>query len=209
MQLRESVRSGPAPRSGDMAGAWLFAALAAFVPASAVEPEQLVDDGAIDDAVLDDTPLDHDPKPQLKFLSIPHATFVRFVDAGPRAQDRIGGGVALMFAREASFDLDVLPQRSGDPRSYLFTLAAACYSDFLGAGQRRFLNPYLGIRFGGAKMNGFGAFAYGADAGVELVRFPLFLVEASASAIGLWYRRSSYPTSDLLLAGRLGVAIPW
>jgi len=193
-----------------MAGAWLLAALAAFVPARVVQP---VDDETVDDAVLDvdDTApaLDRDPKPQLKFLLIPHATFARFVDTGPRAQDRIGGGVALMFAREASFDLDVLPRRNGDPRSYLFTLAAACYSDFLGAGGRRFMNPYLGIRLGGAKMNGFGAFAYGADAGVELVRFPLFLVEASASAIGLWYRRSSSPTSDLLLAGRLGVAMPW
>ena len=66
-----------------MAGAWLLAALAAFVPARVVQP---VDDETVDDAVLDvdDTApaLDRDPKPQLKFLLIPHATFARFVEIG-------------------------------------------------------------------------------------------------------------------------------
>lgn len=149
------------------------------------------------------------PDPRLKFLLIPHVTLLHLADAGGRAADRTGGGVAMMFAREASFDFEVLPRKDGDARSYLFTLAAACFSDFQGSGRRHLLNPYLGVRLGGAKMNGFGAFAYGADAGVELVRFRLFLVEASASAIGLWYNRHSAPTSDLLLAARLGVGVPW
>jgi hypothetical protein len=199
-----------------MHGAWFVAALSAFVPADLVDESDFTDgaDAAVAAAVVDEDvgaapSAGDDTRPKLKFLLVPHVTRLRFADAGPRAQDRTGGGVALMLARDASFDLDVLPGRGGDARSYLFTLAAGCYSDFLGGGRRRLLNPYLGFRLGGAKMNGFGAFAYGADAGVELVRFPLFLVEASASAIGLWYHRSSFPTSDLLLVGRVGVAVPW
>jgi hypothetical protein len=149
------------------------------------------------------------PEPALKFELVPHLTALHLVDAGARAADRLGGGITLMGSRAASFDLEVLAPRGGDPRSYLFTFAAGLYSDFLGGGQRRFLNPYIGIRAGGAKMNGLGAFAYGFDAGVELVRFKLFLVEITGRAVGLWYNRDTPPKTDLLLEATIGVGVPF
>jgi hypothetical protein len=149
------------------------------------------------------------PEPELKFELMPHLSQLHLVDAGARASDRTGGGVTLMFSRALSLDFELYPRRGDDARSYLVTAALATYSDYLGAGQRRFGNPYLGLRLGGAKMNGHGAFAYGVDVGVELVRYKLFLVEISGRAIGLWYNRDNAPTSDLLLEATLGVGIPF
>jgi hypothetical protein len=150
-----------------------------------------------------------DHAPALKFTIVPHATRLHLVDAGARAPDRNGGGVTLMFSRAGSVDFEVLAPRDGDARSYLFTFATGLYSDFLGGGRRRFLNPYVGVRVGGAKLNGLGAFAYGADVGVEVVRTRLFLVDVSARAIGLWYNRDNPPHNDVLLEGTLGVGIPF
>jgi hypothetical protein len=152
---------------------------------------------------------DEHPQPALKFTIVPHATRLHLVDAGGRAADRTGGGVTLMFSRAASFDFEVLAARGGDPRCYLYTFATGLYSDFLGGGRRRFFNPYLGVRGGGAKMNGLGAIAYGAEVGVELVRTRMFLVEVSGRAIGLWYNRDNPPNNDVLLEGTLGVGIPF
>ena len=114
-----------------------------------------------------------------------------------------------MFSRAGSFDFEVLAPRGGDPRSYLYTFATGLYSDFLGGGRRRYMNPYVGVRLGGAKMNGLGAFAYGADVGVELVRTRMFMVDVSARAVGLWYNRDNPPNNDVLLEGTLGVGIPF
>jgi hypothetical protein len=140
---------------------------------------------------------------------MPHLTQLHLVDAGPRAPDRTGGGVTLMFTRALSVDLEVLPRRGDDARSYLYTVAFAGYSDYLGGGQRRFGNPFLGVRLGGARLNGLGAFAAGVDAGIELVRYQHFLVEIAGRAIGLWYNRDTAPTSDLVLEGTLGVGVPF
>jgi hypothetical protein len=148
-------------------------------------------------------------KPDEHFTLVPHMSYLHLFDAGTRAADRTGGGVALMFTRAAGVDFEVFPGRGGDPRSYLFTFAAAGYSNYLGGGARRFGNPYLGVRLGGAKMNGLGAFAYGVDAGVELVRYKLFHVEVSGRAIGLWYNRDSGPNSDLLVEATVGVGVPF
>ena len=152
---------------------------------------------------------DEHPEPALKFELVPHLTRLHLVDAGLRAADRLGGGVTVMGSRAARLDLEVLAARDGDPRSYLFTFAAGLYSDFLGGGRRRFGNPFIGVRFGGAKMNGLGAVAYGVDAGVELLRYKMFLVEVTGRAVGLWYNREGAPKSDLLLEATVGVGVPF
>lgn len=54
-----------------------------------------------------------------------------------------------MFSRSFSLDVTVLPRHDADARSDLFSASFAGYSDFLGGGRRRFLNPYLGLRLGG------------------------------------------------------------
>jgi hypothetical protein len=148
-------------------------------------------------------------EPELKFELVPHLTALHLVDAGAHVADRTGLGVSVMFSRAASLDFEVLPRQGGDDRSYLLTVSGATYSDFLGGGRRRFGNPYLGLSFGGARMNGLGALAYGVEAGVELVRYKLFLVQVSGRAIGLWYHRDSAPHGDTLLEGTVGIGVPF
>ena len=148
-------------------------------------------------------------EPELKFELVPHLCQLHIVDPLAREANRTGAGVTLMFSRWFSLDFEVFPRKASDPRSYLFTAATGLYSDFLGGGRRRFLNPYLGFRMGGAKLDGFGAFAYGADIGLELVRYRLFLLEVTGRAVGLWYRRDSAPTSDILLQGTVGIGVPF
>ena len=148
-------------------------------------------------------------EPRAKFELCPRLSFVHLVDAGPRPADRIGVGVSAMFSRWFSLELEVLPGRGGETRSYLFTMGTAMYSDFLGGGRRRFGNPYLGLRVGGATMNGDRAFAYGAEAGVELVRLERFLIEVSGRAIGLRYDRESLPGSDVILEATVGIGVPF
>ncbi len=148
------------------------------------------------------------PEPELKFELVPHLTLMRLADPGPR-DGRVGAGVTMMFSRWFSLDFEILPQKDLQPRSYFFTAATGLYSDFLGGGERRYLNPYIGFRLGAAKLDGYGAFAYGADIGLELVRYRLFLVEIQGRAMGLWYDRSTSPTSDIVLEGILGVGVPF
>ncbi len=148
-------------------------------------------------------------EPELKFELVPHLSLLHIIDPLSRAANRTGGGVTLMFSRWFSVDFEVFPRKMLDPRSYMFTAATGLYSDFLGGGRRRFLNPYLGFRVGGAKLDGFSGFAYGADVGLELVRYRLFLVEVSGRAVGIWYRRDTAPTSDIMLQGILGVGVPF
>ena len=148
-------------------------------------------------------------EPELKFELVPHLTLLHLVDANGRATNRAGPGISVMFSRWFSLDFEMLPRKDADARSYLLTMTTATYSDFLGGGRRRFLNPYLGLRLGGAKLNGLGALAYGADVGLEIVRFRLFLVEISGRALGLWYHRDNPPTSDIVLEGVLGVGVPF
>jgi hypothetical protein len=147
--------------------------------------------------------------PELKFELVPHLTLLHLVDAGGRAADRAGAGVSVMFSRWFSLDVEVLPRRGADDRSYLVTLSTAMYSDFMGGGRRRFGNPYLGLRVGGARLNDAGAFAYGVEAGVEIFRTKLFLVEVSGRALGLWYNRDAAPRTDAVLEGIVGFGVPF
>ena len=148
-------------------------------------------------------------EPELKFELVPHLTLLHLVDAGGRSANRAGLGIGVMFSRWFSLDFEMLPRKDADARSYLLTMTTATYSDFLGGGTRRFFNPYLGLRLGGAKLNGLTGLAYGADVGLEIVRFKLFLVEISGRAMGLWYNRDNPPTSDIVLEGLLGVGVPF
>jgi len=145
--------------------------------------------------------------PEQKFILVVHGLGSAFADAGERHRDRYGGGVSLLLGRRFDLTFDVLPARGGDGRSILVTAGGGLYSDFLGRGRRRFLNPYLGLRLGGGGVNGRGVFAYAGELGVELVRHPHFLIDLTARAMGVLYGQS--PRSDILFQGLLGVGVPF
>lgn len=147
-------------------------------------------------------------EPELKFELMPFATLWHFLDDRPgRGQTRGGGGVSLMFARAFSLDFTFLPQHQADRRAYLFGLSVAGYSDFLGGGRRRFLNPYLGLRVGAGSIDDHGAFLFGGEVGVELVRYKLFLVDLTGRALGVIHGHNV--PNDVALQGVLGVGVPF
>ncbi len=153
-------------------------------------------------------PPDIHVEPELKFELVPHLTVLHFLDAGSaRAQTRAGGGATLMFSRALSLDISMLPRHQNDARSFLFDASVAGHSDFLGGGRRRFGNPYLGLRAGGGSVNTHGVFTFGAEVGVELVRYKLFLVDVAGRALGFIYGRGV--SNDVVLEGTLGVGVPF
>jgi Domain of unknown function (DUF4349) len=152
-------------------------------------------------------PPDIHVEPELKFELVPHATVLHFLDDRSRAQTRGGGGVSLMFSRAFTLDFTALPRHDGDARSYLFSASVAGYSDFLGGGRRRYLNPYLGLRVGGGLINDHGTFSLGGEVGVELLHTKLFLIDLTGRVLGFIY--GSGVPNDVVLEGVAGVGVPF
>jgi hypothetical protein len=113
-----------------------------------------------------------------------------------------------MFSRYGALELQLFPARGAEPRATLVTVHTAVYSDFLGGGRRRFLNPYIGLLAGGARVSGAGAFTAGAAVGVELYRGPRLLVDLTTRAQVLLYSDDKRP-SDTAVQAALGVGMPF
>ena len=69
----------------------------------------------------------------------------------------------------------------------LLTLGGEMYSDFLGGGKRRFLNPYLGYTLGYARFLGHNEGVLGVTLGLELVKTKAITVDLNARALGLFF----------------------
>jgi hypothetical protein len=152
-------------------------------------------------------PPDIHVEPEMKFEVVPHLTVLHFLDQRARAQTRGGGGLTLMFSRAFALDFTALPEHDGDARSFLFSASVAGYSDFLGGGRRRYLNPYLGLRVGGGLVNDHGTFSFGGEVGVELMRTKLFLIDVTGRALGFIY--GSGTPNDVVLEGVAAVGFPF
>ncbi len=105
----------------------------------------------------------------------------------------VGGGFSVQFhpfARALTFDVDIAhtamtDRPPGSDWAYLFLTGVDLYSDLLGGGRRKFLNPYLGFRAGYAITNGLGDFAFGGVVGVDLIKTKVFLLDLNARVLGL------------------------
>lgn len=96
------------------------------------------------------------------------------MDFGKKAnQTYLGGGFALRFSRAISLDLDVLERTDSHergPDAILASVGGELYSDLLGGGERRYLNPYLGWRAGYARFDADNQATLGATLGLELYK---------------------------------------
>ncbi len=101
----------------------------------------------------------------------------------------LGGGVSMLVTRVFNLDLDVMTNLDGSQRHGIdlvtATLGVELYSNLLGAGRRRFLNPYFGFRAGYANAFGDHAATLGGSLGLELVRTDLAFVALDARAFAL------------------------
>jgi hypothetical protein len=128
--------------------------------------------------------------PQAKLYPGLRATFLEDLRGNSVHQGYLGGGLSFRANREFSLDLDGLRRTStGSPTKgldvFLITMCGEAFSEFLGNGTRRFLNPYLGWRLGYARFEGKNEFALGATLGFELVKTRYVSVDLAARGIGL------------------------
>jgi hypothetical protein len=124
----------------------------------------------------------HSNEPEAKFF--PGLRLPALVDFGKETTDTyVGGGFALRFSNAISLDLDLLRRPDSGGRgvdALLATVGGQVYSDLLGGGQRRYLNPYFGWRAGYARFDTDNQALVGATLGLELYKSRGFGVDAEA-----------------------------
>jgi hypothetical protein len=129
--------------------------------------------------------------PQAKLYPGLRATFLEDLRGNNVHQGYLGGGLSFRANRELSLDLDGLRRTStGSPIKgldvFLITIGGETFSEFLGNGTRRFMNPYLGWRLGYARFEGANEFALGGTLGMELVKTRYVSVDLAVRGIGLF-----------------------
>lgn len=127
------------------------------------------------------------------------------VDPGTRPATRLGGGMTVRLDRALTFDLELFPRDGGDGRAVLATIGSALYSDYLGGGHRRWLNPYLGARLGYGYLSGTGGVLFAGELGIELFRDPHVLVEVATRALLVAHD----PSNDAAIESLLGCTVPF
>jgi len=122
----------------------------------------------------------------------------------------VGGGLSLRLIPEFRLDFDAFRVRpdsgSNVPDAFLVTLSARTFSDLLGSGRNRFLNPWLGLRAGGGRVLGDARFAGGVEAGVELVRTKPFVLDLQLAALAL---AGAGNAPDVALQASLAAYVPF
>jgi len=113
------------------------------------------------------------------------------VDVSSRgdASTLAGGGLSVQLARYLNASMDLLKKTSGGGGgldAFVLTLGSEFYSELLGGGRRRTLNPYLGLRAGYARFLGVSEVAAGGSLGVELYKSRALQLDLSAQALALF-----------------------
>jgi len=125
--------------------------------------------------------------PEAKFYPGLRIVGIRDLRGAQGAESFGGLGFGLRFSRHFSIDLDGLQQAGhsgGDLELFMVTLGGESYSDFLGGGQRRWLNPYLGFRGGYARDRGTDEILLGGTLGLEVYKSDFFKLDLETRAFG-------------------------
>lgn len=128
-------------------------------------------------------------KPEAKFYPGLRLTMISDFWRETGNQRYAGGGVSLRVSRHLSLDIEGVRRASGGGSGldlFLATLGGELYSDFLGAGRRRWLNPYLGFRAGYARLLGRNEVAAGGTLGLEIFKADFFTLELDARFYGMF-----------------------
>lgn len=131
-------------------------------------------------------------------------TMLTLLGAGNRQQTRFGAGLVIHpVLRSFSMEVDIFASTKDQTsdqgaRAVLASIGGAFYSDYLGRGQRTFLNPYIGFRSGYAYLDG-SRFLSQFEVGVELLKTKHFMVDANVRATAMVGN-----SSDLAVVSGLG-----
>ena len=129
--------------------------------------------------------------PRTKVYPGPRLAALTLWDPEGRQRTRMGGGFVMHIVEPRfTLEIDVFDdvEDAGDGpvegHAVLATYGVGMYSDFLGRGRRRFLNPYLGARIGYGYLD-YHAFAVQGQAGIELFKQKYVLVDVDVRATAL------------------------
>jgi hypothetical protein len=95
-----------------------------------------------------------------------------------------GGGLSFLISRGFGFELDIAREvTSGDAANWIQLSAGGdLYSNLLGAGKRRFFNPYLGFRVAYVYADQVSELGLGGNVGLEIYRGTMLLVDSQLRA---------------------------
>jgi hypothetical protein len=123
----------------------------------------------------------------------------------------LGGGVSATFTRAFSIQLDGLRQAGEGALTrgldvVLLTIGGEMYSDFLGGGKRKFLNPYLGYALGYSRFQGHNEGVLGATLGLEIIKTKAATIDLDTRALGFFFGSDG---SHLGVEPVLSISVPF
>lgn len=117
------------------------------------------------------------------------APYLLDLEPGGASSGYFGGGLSALIARTFNLDLDLLTRTDAAERDGVDLLLASAgvelYSNRLGGGRRRLLNPYLGFRVGYANLSSDDALLLGGSLGLEIMRTSVVVLDLQARAYAL------------------------
>lgn len=129
-------------------------------------------------------------EPEARFYPGVRATYVGDYRGDDGGAGYAGGGLSLRLSRAFGVEIDGLRGLDSDTRGldlFLVTAGGDVFSEFLGDGKRRFLNPYLGLRFGYARFLGHDEGVAGATLGLELYKSDFLTIDADVRLLGFFF----------------------
>jgi hypothetical protein len=127
--------------------------------------------------------------PQAKIY--PGLRFVHLADFRGEGSRRgfAGFGLSVAFSRYFGFEIDgyrALTQPGSGLDVFMITAGGEMYSDFLGAGKRTWLNPYIGLRVGYQRMLGKDEMVAGGVFGLEIYKSKVFRLDLAGRIFGMF-----------------------
>ncbi|MGZ3416395.1 MAG: DUF4349 domain-containing protein [Polyangiales bacterium] len=105
----------------------------------------------------------------------------------------LGAGLSVSFSRYFGFEVDgyrALTSPSSGLDLFMVTAGGELYSDFLGAGKRTWLNPYVGLRVGYQHMLGKDEMVAGGTFGLEIYKTKVFRLDAAGRILGMFANKN-------------------
>jgi hypothetical protein len=128
-------------------------------------------------------------KPEAKLYPGVRGSYLRDLRGDAGSEGYFGAGLSIGATPSASLELQGF-RRVGSGSAGLdgvfVTINGRFYSEFLGDGNREFLNPFLGLRGGYARFLGNNEILAGGMLGVEIVKTEWIVVDADVRAYALF-----------------------
>ncbi len=127
--------------------------------------------------------------PEAKFFPGIRGSYLHDFRGDNGDQGYFGAGLSLGVTPEANVEIQGFREvgsGSAGLDGFFVTINGRFYSEFLGDGEREFLNPYLGLRGGYARFLGNNEVLLGGTLGLEIVKGKWFVIDADVRSYALF-----------------------